>query len=746
MSEIEIKDKSLFEQIGGSEVVSTTIMRFYERVLEDGELTPFFAEVDMDQLIESQKAYLTYELGGVEKFEGQSMTSSYKDMGIDTKHLTHVVQHLHETLIWLQVEPEIVNEIIETIGLKEKDNIPETKTKEITNNPEKKDEELATMETRIPTDNEEHSNSVSENGQDQLEVIKKDLDEANENTRAVINVFNRLSRAKNNKDAAKQALDEIRQGFGWAYASYWSVDPKENVLKFTVESGTVTDEFRDVTLSATFEEGVGLSGRAWKSRDIYFTLDISEMKDCCRAPAAKRAGVKSGVCFPIIIEDKVVGTMDFFALETLTLSNERMDTLRNVGLLVSDAMERIAREAKMSGVQSMMENAPINVMAANLDLDITYLNPSSKRTLKELEQHLPIRADQMMGQRIDIFHKNPEHQRNLLKDPGNLPIETNIKVGPETLNLLVSPVLDQFGTYIGPMVTWDVITKQLETEKREKEMTEGMQNTLDTVSKNSSALAAASEELSATSQQMSKNAEETANQSNVVSTASDEVSKNVGTVATSAEEMSSSVKEIAKNATDAAKVATQAVQVAEQTNVTVNKLGESSVEIGKVIKVITSIAQQTNLLALNATIEAARAGEAGKGFAVVANEVKELAKQTATATEDISQKIETIQTDTQSSVEAINQISSIINQINDIQNTIASAVEEQTATTNEIARNASEAARGSEEISRNISSVSQAARSTTEGAASTLSAANELSTLAEELNKVVTEGQLKQQK
>ena len=147
-----------------------------------------------------------------------------------------------------------------------------------------------------------------------------------------------------------------------------------------------------------------------------------------------------------------------------------------------------------------------------------------------------------------------------------------------------------------------------------------------------------------------------------------------------------------------------------------SKLGDSSTEIGQVIKVITSIAQQTNLLALNATIEAARAGEAGKGFAVVANEVKELAKETAKATEDISRKIEAIQTDTKAAVDAIASISEVINQVNGISNTIATAVEEQNATTNEMARNVSEAAHGSGEITSNIAGVAQAAESTTRGA------------------------------
>ena len=261
--------------------------------------------------------------------------------------------------------------------------------------------------------------------------------------------------------------------------------------------------------------------------------------------------------------------------------------------------------------------------------------------------------------------------------------------------------------------------------------------TIKSVTENAQALSSASEELTAVSQQMSSNSEETATQANVVAAASEQVTKNVTTVAASAEEMSSSIKEIAKNANDAARVATEAVKAASETNKTVAKLGESSIEIGKVIKVITSIAQQTNLLALNATIEAARAGEAGKGFAVVANEVKELAKQTATATEDISQKIEAIQNDTKGAVVAIDQIGKIINQINDIQNTIASAVEEQTATTNEIARNASEAAKGSNEISKNITSVSTAAKNTTEGANNTLSAATELAKLATDLKRTV---------
>jgi methyl-accepting chemotaxis protein len=266
---------------------------------------------------------------------------------------------------------------------------------------------------------------------------------------------------------------------------------------------------------------------------------------------------------------------------------------------------------------------------------------------------------------------------------------------------------------------------------------EDLRKNIATIGISARTLGASSEELTAVSQTMSANAEETSAQASVVSAAAEQVNRNIQTVSASAEEMTASIREIAKNAGEAARVATSAVKVAETTNATVAKLGESSAEIGKVIKVITSIAQQTNLLALNATIEAARAGEAGKGFAVVANEVKELAKETAKATEDISQKIEAIQGDTRGAVAAIGQISSIIGQINDIQNTIASAVEEQTATTNEISRNVTEAARGSGEIAENITGVAKAAQQTSAGAGGTRKSAGDLTRMAAELQALV---------
>jgi methyl-accepting chemotaxis protein len=252
-------------------------------------------------------------------------------------------------------------------------------------------------------------------------------------------------------------------------------------------------------------------------------------------------------------------------------------------------------------------------------------------------------------------------------------------------------------------------------------------------------VAAASEELSAASQRIAANSEETSAQTNVVTEATQHINQNLQSVSAGAGEMATSIQSIASNAHQAAVIASNAVQAAQAANASVSKLGQSSAEIGAVTKVITSIAEQTNLLALNATIEAARAGEAGKGFAVVANEVKELAKQTAQATEDISRKITAIQTDTKGAVDAIGSIGSVITHVNDISGTIATAVEEQSATTNEMTRNLGDAATGAGEIAHNIEGVAQAAQSTSESVQELQKAASALTDMSGQLRTLVAQ-------
>ena len=235
--------------------------------------------------------------------------------------------------------------------------------------------------------------------------------------------------------------------------------------------------------------------------------------------------------------------------------------------------------------------------------------------------------------------------------------------------------------------------------------------TMTDVADTAQTVAAAAEQLSAASSQVSTESQATSAQAGVVATAADQVSRNVQSVAAGAEQMGASIREIARNANEAAKVADQATRVAATTTRTVTQLGTSSKEIGEVVQVIASIAAQTNLLALNATIEAARAGEAGKGFAVVAGAVKDLARETARATEDITNRVRAIQTDSTGAVAAIGEISAIVSSINDYQLTIASAVEQQTATTNEMTRGVQDAATGSGEIARNVGGVATSADS-----------------------------------
>jgi methyl-accepting chemotaxis protein len=459
-------------------------------------------------------------------------------------------------------------------------------------------------------------------------------------------------------------------------------------------------------------------------------------------------------------------------------------------VMVNSLKEKEKADAEMARIAAIVENNPSNMLVADIDLNLIYLNPASKETLKSLEQFLPVKVADIQGQSIDIFHKNPSLQRKILSDPKNLPHTALIQVGPEILDLNINAIVDKNGNYLGPLVDWKIATERVKMEndtknrvEEEKQAAEelqakvdsmltvvqsasegdltqeitvngdsaigqmgaglkkflsGLRNDLGNISNNAESVSAAAEELTATSTTMSANAEETSAQAGVVASASEEVGNNVQTVATGAEEMTASISEIANNSTQAAQISNEAVEAAKRTNETITTLGESSKEIGEVVKVITSIAEQTNLLALNATIEAARAGEAGKGFAVVANEVKELANQTAKATEEISGKVQTIQSNTGDAVEAIGEIGTIINQINDISSTIASAVEEQSATTNEMSRNVQEAAKGVGEISQNISGVSTAAEETTQGSSQTKDAANELSKLAVDLQGLVS--------
>ena len=791
---------SLFDRLGGSPAIDAAVEQFYVRVLADPMLSPFFARTKIPWLKKQQKAFFTTALGGPEIYRGRDMKTAHAKLPIEEKHFGQVAQHLAATLKSLGLPQAMIGEVMGAVGPLASDIINTPSRSTATPPPMKATAPLPRQPKkgsfRAPSAPADNSEQELINLRGQIDAINKsqaviefNLDgtviTANENFLSVLGYsLSEIEGQHHSKfvepayrDSAEykqfwrdlaagkfQAAEYKRIGKGgkevWIQASYNPIFDADGqpfkVVKFatdvTVAVNARLANVRYASMTENSPVNVIFADRDLVIRYINpsSVRTLRTVQQYLPVPADKMLGQNIDVFHrnPAYQRGLLADPKNLPRTAHIKVGPETLDLLvspiyddaRNfLGSMVTWSVitEKLRSETEMARISSMMDQAPVNVMFADKDLVIRYLNPASANTLRTIQQYLPVAVDKMVGQNIDVFHKNPSYQRSLLADPKNLPRSANIAVGPETLDLLVSPIYDQNKNFLGSMVTWSVITEKLAAEKRALELTASLKVTLDSVSSNAQSLASASEELSTVAQQMSSNSAETAAQSNVVASASEQVSKNVATVATSAEEMSASVKEIAKNSNDAARIATSAVKVAEDTNKTVAKLGESSVEIGKVIKVITSIAQQTNLLALNATIEAARAGEAGKGFAVVANEVKELAKQTAAATEDISGKIEAIQTDTKGAVAAIGEIAKIIGQINDISSTIASAVEEQSATTNEIARNATEAAKGSTEISKNITNVSQAAKSTTEGANNTLAAAQELAKLSAALKAIV---------
>jgi methyl-accepting chemotaxis protein len=295
------------------------------------------------------------------------------------------------------------------------------------------------------------------------------LAEANSNTQAMIDTISAIIRAETEENVIRATLEMIRKEFDWSYASYWTVDPVENVLVFSQESGRVDDEFQRLTRTARFKEGEGLNGRSWRMRDLFHVADVGELQDCCRAPLARRAGIKTAFALPIMRDNQVVGTLDFFSTQETEPSQGRLGALRTIGRLASDKYSKLSRQGELTRIKQMVDNAPINVMYADLDLKVRYMNPKAEQTLKRLETYLPIKVNQMIGSSIDVFHKVPEHQQRILSDPRNLPRTRTINVGPELFELLVSPMNDEAGRYLGAMITWEVVTERIEAQKREAE-------------------------------------------------------------------------------------------------------------------------------------------------------------------------------------------------------------------------------------------------------------------------------------
>jgi hypothetical protein len=412
-----------------------------------------------------------------------------------------------------------------------------------------------------------------------------------------------------------------------------------------------------------------------------------------------------------------------------TLDSERVDW--------AGVTERLAQALR---AQALVSNSTSNLMAADKDLRLTYVNPASLATFKKLQHLLPVPADRMLGSSLDIFHKDPAKQRRILADPRNLPHKATITLGNETLTLEASAILDEQGRYLGPMVSWEVITERERLRQQQADLLARNTRVLETVTRQVAELRQASQALEQNGQALSAEARRAQEQATSAAAGSAQVSHSTQQTAVSVEEISASIGEISKNTSEAARVASEAANLSERTGESVAKLSLASQEIGQVIELITSIAHQTNLLALNATIEAARAGEAGKGFAVVANEVKELARQTAQATEQIRAKVQAIRASADESSASVGQINGIVVRIHGAQNAIASAVEEQSVTMGKVNRTINQAAQGVQGISAGLTELSQLAGQTSDRASAALNAGQSVSRIAAALAEVVDEG------
>jgi len=386
---------------------------------------------------------------------------------------------------------------------------------------------------------------------------------------------------------------------------------------------------------------------------------------------------------------------------------------------ITEARKQADEAARM---QSSISGSATAMMMIDRDLVITYVNEATNNLLTEnlgdFQEAFPgFSVEALVGTCIDIFHKNPAHQRKILSDKNNLPYRADIRVGDLYITLNMSAMLDMDGNFIGTTLEWANVTESKiaanvinDTIRQLDERTVNLNEATETMVSMSAEVTSQVGSITQETSSAASGAEEMSNTMTGISSAAEQASANINSVAVATEQMTNSVAEIANNAEKAREVTQSAVKNVGNASERVEELDLAAREISKVIEVIVEIAEQTKLLALNATIEAARAGEAGKGFAVVANEVKELAKQTREATIDIRQKIENMQSSTKGTVDEIGNIHEVINDVNEIVTIIATSVEEQNVTTKDIANNISQATIGVQDVTSSVVEVTKVAQ------------------------------------